>query len=170
MKVAGTSINDDDPLLSQMPLSDIMKEINDASKVCDDPVMADLLRAQSDFAHWVSSHEIHVLFGGLRNPLNPKNFLFSICDMDFPSWKDFAGDSMLFPAIMKAVWIRSLQGSTFFSMDGKWDTDRTALKTEILREKSEQDDHTQLEYFHEFFVSNHYNPVSPNLLYRALFT
>lgn len=145
------------PLRSKMSLSEIMNVVNAAPTICDDERLTDLLAAQKQFARWVSSHEIHVLFGGLRHPTNSKSFLFSICSMDFASWHDFAADSMLFAATLKAVWLRCFQGIHYFAAGANDDENRVALWQEITKESANQEDH--LDLFKEFYVTYHYNPV-----------
>ncbi len=138
-----------------------MNVINESPKLCSGDELGALRYAQSQFARWVSSHEIHVLFGALRHPTKTKSFLFSVCDMDFASWNDFAADSMLFAVIMKAVWLRCLKGTPCFEAGGSGDEDRKMLWQEITKESSDANE--DLADFKDFFVSTHYVPVSSPL-------
>ena len=141
-----------------MALLEILNVINATPTICNSSELSDLLTAQSKLARWVSSHEVHVLFGGLRHPVHTRSFLFPICSMDFASWQDFAADSTLFPAILKAVWLRCIQGGTPYFATGASDEDnRKALTYEITKELTDQGDH--LDSFKDFYVSTHYNPV-----------
>jgi hypothetical protein len=157
------SISVSDPLSSTMPLAQIMQVIQSTRTLCrDNRELETLLGYQCDFADWVSSHEIHVLLGGLRLPSHTSSFLFSVCDMDLESWKDFASDSMLFGAILKAVWLRCIRGTTFCSVDGNAQDDCKALRHEIVlgADPAGRESMDRLENFKNHFVENHYNPVA----------
>lgn len=164
-KFSDQSINISDPLSSTMPLVDIMKVIRSSQGLTSDrSQLKELLSSQEEFAHWVSSHQIHVLLGALRVSSHPSSFLFSVCDMDFESWNDFAADSSLFGAILKAVWLRCIRGTTYFSVVGKTDEDHKSMRREIidgtnLAAGGGAQLQGTLEEFTEFFTERHFKPV-----------
>jgi hypothetical protein len=150
------SISLEEPLHSTMTVMEIMATINEAAKTCEASKIEEVLDAQRIFADWIASHEIHLILGGLRLPEKSNHFIFSLCEMDFDSWVDFAADSTLFGMIFKAVWLRCIRGTECCDIAGNGDEDLKKLRLEILAPGVSGE---EVKSFKDFFIETHYKPV-----------
>lgn len=147
-----------DPLSSTITLREIWCELRSLSKTCDGNEVDDLFRNMEEFVNFVSSHEVHLLFAALRAPDVPSFFILNLCKINYRSWCDFAGKSVLFGAVLKAAWARFL--SKAHSSMGK---DHKVFKAFLCDSQKSPD----LKSFTEHFQHVHFNQVFFFLRYFA---
>ena len=102
------------------------------------------------FVLFTTTHEVHLLFGALRAPDVSSHFILNICKLNYRSWRDFAGNTVLFGAVLKLAWGRFL--SKGHCSMGK---DHNALKEFLCGSLKSPD----LKSFTDHFQGVHFEPV-----------
>ena len=143
-------INLDFPLLSTMPLVNIIGRLQEITKLCEGPQIKTLFLKLRALLLFIGGHEVHILFGALRSHERPSEFIFNPVHQSFESWCDYASGSSLFGSVLKATWARCICGNV--------DVFQSAsalglfLKEQIIPQRS-------LSHFTDHFDNVHFLPV-----------
>ena len=143
-------INLDAPLLSTMPLVNIIGRVQEITKLCEAPQIETLFLKLRELILFIGGHEVHILFGALRSHERPSEFIFNPVQQSFECWFDYASGSTLFASVLKATWARCICGNVdvFQSASALG----TFLKEQLYPKRS-------LSHFAEHFERVHFLPV-----------